>query len=394
MHHIKIFSAIVAAIFCFVSIACSTYRNVGTSVQVSPLSPEIATEYDLDPAFFKKSAMVQDILIATSDKVADVTILEAAYLFDQMMISLEPGIAQRIREKKVLCVLVGHKEMTSDIPFFTTDKTGEELDFYNWRKRGFLTKVKDRSVVLFAEEDVMEYDGGMQIESILIHEFGHVIQFAGFLPEMTDRMKGIYARSMEKGLYKDGYAAQRFRRVTSDTPVSLLDALEKSFPDQSKVFLTRCLNGGDILVNGKPTTADVKVTRNDKVLIVFGGEKNTYARLNPAEYWAEGVQAWFNTNRTMDHDHNHIHLREQLIAYDPELADLCKTVFGNTSWRFVSPRERAGTGHLVNYDPKTAPKVQKLPHIDKAAQDYYDTYWKDYWQRLHDKYDQKSSSVK
>jgi hypothetical protein len=31
--------------------------------------------------------------------------------------------------------------------------------------------------------------------------------------------------------------------------------------------------------------------------------------------------------------------------------------------------------------------VKKLPHIDAAAQDYYDKYWKDYWQRLHTKHD-------
>ncbi|RLT15436.1 MAG: hypothetical protein DWI25_02455, partial [Planctomycetota bacterium] len=107
---------------------------------------------------------------------------------------------------------------------------------------------------------------------------------------------------------------------------------------------------------------------------------------NAGEYWAEGVQDWYDTNRTMDHDHNHIHTRHQLKTYDPELADLCSEVLGDTEWRFVSPRTRAGTGHLIGYDLTTSPTVQKLEHIDLAAQDYYDTYWHDYWQRLHEKH--------
>jgi hypothetical protein len=154
--------------------------SAATAHEIKSLKPEIAAEYQLDPAFYTKTTMVQDILIATSNEVPDVVHKEAAYLFDRMMKDLKPPIAQRIRDQKVLCLLVGHEELTSDLPEFKSDKTGKELDFYNWRQRGFLTKVKGRNVVLFAEEDVMEYEGGMQIESILIHEFGHVIHGAGF----------------------------------------------------------------------------------------------------------------------------------------------------------------------------------------------------------------------
>ena len=354
--------------------------------QVSPVSPELAAEYKLDPAFYKKCTRVQDILIATSDAVPDVVHLEAAYQFDQVMNCLRPEIAQRIRDKKVLCTLVGHAEMVSDMPQFPSDKTGKELDFYNWRNRGFLTTRNGRPTFLFSEEDVMEYEGGMQVESILIHEFGHVIDGAGFDKELQERLDIAFKDAQEKGIYNDGYAAQKFRRVSSATPVSLLDALEKSFPAEKRDFLKKCLDGGDILVNGKPTSADVQVARDDKVLIVFGGKKPCYAAVNSAEYWAESVQAWFDTNRTMDHDHNHIHTRDQLKEYDPLVAKLCADVLGDSQWRFVSPRARAGCGHLAAYDPTIAPKVAKLEHIDQAAQDYYDTYWLDYWKRLHEKH--------
>ncbi len=353
---------------------------------VKPVSPEIAAEYKLDPAFYKKFTQVQDILIATSDKVPDVALLEAAYQFDKVMICIKPKIAQRIRDKKVLCTLVGHAEMVSDMPQFPSDKTGKELDFYNWRNRGFLTEQNDRPTFLFSEEDVMEYEGGMQVESILIHEFGHVIDGAGFDKVLQERLETAFKNAQEKGIYNDGYAAQRFRRVGSATPVCLLDALEKSFPAEKRDFLKQCLDAGDILVNGKPAPADVQVTKDDKVLIVFGGQKQCYAALNSAEYWAESVQDWFDTNRTMDHDHNQIHTRDQLKKYDPLVSKLCEDVLGDSPWRFVSPRTRAGNEHLKGYDPTTAPKVAQLEHIDQAAQDYYDIYWKDYWKRLHQKH--------
>lgn len=357
-----------------------------SAYEVKSVTPEQSAEYKLDPAFFRKGTVVQGILIATSERVADVAHREAANLFDRMMKTLKPEIAQRIREDKVLCILVAHDELTSDIPQFKTDKTGDELAFYNWRQRGFLTNVDDRRVVFFSEEDVMEYEGGMRIESILIHEFAHVIQFAGFDDALLERLTKTYEAAIAKGLWNDGRAAQRFRRVKGDAPVSLLGALVKAFPGQSPALLRSCLDGGDILVNGEAVNADRKVTGKDEVLIMFGGPKECYAIKNRAEYFAEGIQAWFDTNRTMDHDHNHIHTSDQLKAYDPALAGLCADIVGDTEWRFVSPRLRAGTDHLAGYDPETAPVVAKSDFIDNAAQDYYDEYWTPFWQRLRDKY--------
>jgi hypothetical protein len=360
--------------------------------EVNPITDEQAAEYELDKSFYKKCTHVQGILIATSDQVSDHAHLESAYLFDKVMSSIDPEVSRRIRDRKVLCILIGHKELTSKLPQFATDKTGKKLDFYNWRSRGFLTHKNNRPTVVFAEEDVLEYEGGMQLESILIHEFGHVIHGVGFDKELQDRLTDTFQRARANGIWNDGRAAQRFRRVKSETPVSLFDALVKSFPDQPPELIKKCLNRGDILVNGKPTNSKVKVTKDDKVLIGFGGPKECYAHKNRAEYWAEGFQCWYDTNRTMDHDHNHIHTREQLKVYDPALAKLCADVLGDDKWKFVSPRQRAGKGHLADFDPKASPKVVDPEHIQNAAYDYYDEYWKEYWKRLHDKHAVPSSS--
>ena len=353
---------------------------------VKPLTPAQAEEYNLDPAFYKKAVVAQNILIASSDRVSDFALRETAYQFDMILQNMRPDVVQRIRERGVLCLLIGHDEFPSDLPQFHSGKTGKELAFYNWRNRGFLSWKGGRPTVVLSEEDVMQYEGGMRKESILIHEFGHVIQGAGFDEELQERLTKAFQAAKAKGLYNDARAAQRFRRIRSATPVSLFEALVKWFPDESPELIRKCLDGGDILVNGKPTNAQVKVAKDDKVLIVFGGPKQCYAIKNRSEYWAEGVQDWFDANRTMDHDHNRIHTRAQLRKYDPGLARLCAEVLGNGPWRFVSPNERAGTGHLRGYDPAQAPKVEQPEFIKTAANDYYDEYWKDYWQRLYDKY--------
>ena len=358
----------------------------GATYQVRPVNKEQAEAYELDTGFYTKGTLVQGIFIATSDKVSDHAHREAAYQFDMLMRTLDPRVAQRIRKRKVLCILIGHREFTSDLPQFGSDKKGKELDFYNWRSRGFLAWPKGRPTVVFAEEDVLEYEGGMRIESILIHEFGHVVQGAGFDREQHARVKKAFEAAAELGLWNDGRASQRFRRVKSAQPVGLLDALVKSFPDQPPELIRRCLDSGDILVNEKPSSSGVKVTRNDKVRIVFGGPKKCYASRNSNEYWAEGFQTWYDTNRTMDHDHNHIYTRRQLRQYDTQLARLCYEVMGDSAWRFVSPRKRAGWGRLAGFDPRKTPKVEQPEHIKKAANDYYDKYWKSFWKRLADKH--------
>jgi len=83
--------------------------------------------------------------------------------------------------------------------------------------------------------------------------------------------------------------------------------------------------------------------------------KGKYAANNKEEYWAEGVQSFFDTNRKPDHDHNHVDTREKLFQYDPDLAVLIAREFRNTTWRYRRPADRKYAGHLTGYDAKKAP---------------------------------------
>lgn len=86
--------------------------------------------------------------------------------------------------------------------------------------------------------------------------------------------------------------------------------------------------------------------------------KGKYAATNKEEYWAEGVQSFFDTNRPPDHDHNHVDTREELKTYDPALHDLISETFHHAPWRYTHPSTRLGQGHLKGYDPKSAPEFR------------------------------------
>jgi hypothetical protein len=63
--------------------------------------------------------------------------------------------------------------------------------------------------------------------------------------------------------------------------------------------------------------------------------ENTYAGTNQDEYWAEGVQDYFNTNLSAsppDGIHNEIDTRQELSDYDPELFVLINYTFRGFDW--------------------------------------------------------------
>jgi hypothetical protein len=93
--------------------------------------------------------------------------------------------------------------------------------------------------------------------------------------------------------------------------------------------------------------------------------KTKYAATNHHEYFAEGVQSWFDNNRENDHDHNHVNTRAELIEYDPGLAAMCREVFGDTELKYTKPATRL-TGHMTGYDPAAAPTFH-WPDRLKAA---------------------------
>jgi alpha-glucosidase len=87
----------------------------------------------------------------------------------------------------------------------------------------------------------------------------------------------------------------------------------------------------------------------------------TYAATNHKEYWAEGVQSYFDCNNPPNAVHNDINTREKLAKYDPDLFALIDDVFRQSKFRYV------------RYDKRHLPKppeatVDRGLHVVYAGQ--------------------------
>lgn len=72
-----------------------------------------------------------------------------------------------------------------------------------------------------------------------------------------------------------------------------------------------------------------------KAALAAGKWKDTYAGTNVEEYFAEGVQSYFDTNleaKPANGIHNDVNTRAELLAYDPALHALVAEIFGPDVW--------------------------------------------------------------
>lgn len=78
------------------------------------------------------------------------------------------------------------------------------------------------------------------------------------------------------------------------------------------------------------TTFNSKLDKLLKQAVAKGKYANTYAKTDIYEYWAEGVQDWFNVNAEApkpDGKHNQMNTREELKKYDPDLYEVISHYF-------------------------------------------------------------------
>jgi alpha-glucosidase len=82
-------------------------------------------------------------------------------------------------------------------------------------------------------------------------------------------------------------------------------------------------------------TFDARLKKTYTLAVDKGLWKNTYAATNHSEYWAEGVQSYFDCNNPPNGSHNLVNTREELEEYDPDLFKLIDESLGRNPWRYV-----------------------------------------------------------
>lgn len=93
------------------------------------------------------------------------------------------------------------------------------------------------------------------------------------------------------------------------------------------------------------------------------GRFRGYGMGNFGEFWAEGVQSWFNCNRRGGLEALgpagkhlcHINTRDQMKTHLPALSKLIDEAFRQNPWVYVPVLERLDQPHLGGYDPAKAP---------------------------------------
>ena len=100
----------------------------------------------------------------------------------------------------------------------------------------------------------------------------------------------------------------------------------------------------------------------------------------PGEFWAEGVQAWFNCNGTIRPESGggqssfevigpkgehicHLTNRDQVKKYMPEYAKLLDESFGHNPWVYTPIEKRLHQPHLRGFDPAKAPVFRWPPEV-------------------------------
>jgi dipeptidyl aminopeptidase/acylaminoacyl peptidase len=124
--------------------------------------------------------------------------------------------------------------------------------------------------------------------------------------------------------------------VTSFGEENLLNLPLDRYDDESIALHEFCHTIDAALGRIDPTWRK-RLVQTYKSAVDKGLWKNAYTSSNPAEYWAEICQSYFDCNRINNWNHAAIGTREQLKQYDPEGYELVRTTFKltpATDWRY------------------------------------------------------------
>jgi Mlc titration factor MtfA (ptsG expression regulator) len=283
-----------------------------TSITVASEVPVQAVRFDPKggdgiPAYYTQRVRANGFPIVASEKVNPYALKEASFLVD-MMLAKRPDVRKAMIQSGARMCVMAHNEYTTDLPEFVrmAEHKVDECPHLNAKD---YWDARARGL------------GGSETDPLCTVAEENVLAFPGDPYEKENILIHEFAHNIHlRGLLN-------------------VDA-----------------------------TFDTRLKATYDAAMKAGLWKGKYAAVNHYEYFAEGVQSWFDDNRVNDHDHNHVHLRSQLIEYDPGLAAMCREVFGDTELKYTKPTTRL-TGHMAGYDPSKAPTFVWPERLQKAKAD-------------------------
>ncbi len=259
-------------------------------------------------AFYKKEVWARGLPILGSGDVSDDALLEANHIVRHMF-AYRHDILMAMIDGGVRLVVVGAEEKLADIPELKSARATED------KASRVFSYSPDLKIIAVGEENLLNNDGDSHAgESILVRELARALHAATGL------------RPVDEVLEK---ALEQYKTVTREKRSSVrilrskigVKPIDKRFDD---------------------TLKELHKKATDK-----GLWKNTFAAKSHGEYWAEGVQCWFDANREGGNSHNKVNTRAELEKYDPGLAAVVAQVFCHAmrvDWRYQQPATRKAGG--------------------------------------------------
>jgi hypothetical protein len=271
-------------------------RKDQTEVVVTSEVPNQAFRFGGVPSFYTQQDSAEGFPITASEKVNPFAVQEAIFIVNSMLANRPDVRTAMIKSGSRLCIMA-HNEFTTDLPEWTWLADVAVPGFESFPARDF-RDARARGM------------GGSDTDPYCSCAEENLLAFEG-----------------------DPYAAENIliHELAHNIHLRGMNNLDSTFDRRVKDAYRTAMS--EVLWKGK------------------------YASVNHHEYFAEGVQSWFDDNRENDHDHNHVNTRQELLEYDPRLAALCREVFGDTEFKYTKPATRL-TGHLAGYDPEKAPRFE------------------------------------
>ena len=181
------------------------------------MSKELRDKLKLDP-YYQKHLDLAGLPILSSEKVSDKALIEAAYLIRQML-SERDDVLREMVKNRVRFVIMAPTEMTTDVP---EQRNMTPKEYWDRRARGLGGRITS-----CGEENLLNLKGDRyRNENILIHEFSHAIHRFGLgsLDRKFDgRLRDTHKAALDKGLWKDTYAASNHSEYWAEGVQSYFD---------------------------------------------------------------------------------------------------------------------------------------------------------------------------
>jgi len=158
------------------------------------------------------------------------------------------------------------------------------------------------------------------------------------IPEHRDLTPKVYWDKRARGL-----GATRSRPACSVGAENLLGLKGDRYRGESILIHEFSHTFHQLGLNAIDKSFEKKLKKIYAAAMTKGLWKKTYAATNFVEYWAEGVQSYFNANLEVTKPngiHNHVNTREELKKYDPALHRLVDKTFREADWRWKDPDKR------------------------------------------------------